>query len=85
MAISRAFKNSFDCVVVAFHDQALIPLKLTGAENGVNLTYGLPFVRTSPLHGTAFDIANKPQLATPDSLIAALKLAIKCTLNQRKA
>ncbi|MFA5200455.1 MAG: 4-hydroxythreonine-4-phosphate dehydrogenase PdxA, partial [Candidatus Omnitrophota bacterium] len=56
----------------------------TGAETGVNLTYGLPFVRTSPLHGTAFDIAKKPHLAKSDSLVAAIKLAIKCTLNRRK-
>jgi len=85
VAISRAFKKDYDCVIAAYHDQALIPLKLTGAETGVNLTYGLPFVRTSPLHGTGFDIAKKPHLAKPDSLIAAIKLAIKCTLNQKRA
>ena len=68
-----------------YHDQALIPLKLTSFDTGVNLTLGLPFVRTSPLHGTAFDIAKKPALANPKSLVAAIKLAIKCTLNQKKA
>ncbi len=84
-AISAAFKKRFDCVIAAYHDQALIPLKLTDFNSGVNLTFGLPFVRTSPLHGTAFDIARKPILANPNSLIAAIKLAIECTLNQRKA
>ena len=85
VAISRAVKGGFDCVIAAYHDQALIALKLTGFDSGVNLTLGLPFVRTSPLHGVAFDIARKPALANPNSLIAAIKLAIKCTLNQKKA
>ena len=85
VAISEAAKGKFDCVIAAYHDQALIALKLTGFDSGVNLTLGLPFVRTSPLHGVAFDIAGKPTLANPNSLIAAIKLAIKCTLNQKKA
>jgi len=85
LAISSAAKGKFDCVIAPYHDQALIALKLTGFNSGVNLTLGLPFVRTSPLHGTAFDIAGKPALAVPDSMIAAIKLAIKCTLNQKKA
>ena len=85
LAISGAAKGKFDCVIAAYHDQALIALKLTDFDSGVNLTLGLPFLRTSPLHGTAFDIASKPVLANPSSLIAAIKLAIKCTLNQRKA
>jgi len=85
IAISLAAKGHFDSVIVAYHDQALIPLKLTDFNSGVNLTFGLGFVRTSPLHGTAFDIASKPALANPSSLIAAIKLAVKCTLNQRKA
>jgi len=85
LAISSAAKGKFDCVIAAYHDQALIALKLTGFDSGVNLTLGLPFVRTSPLHGVAFDIAGKPALANPNSLIAAIKLAIKCTLNQKKA
>ncbi len=84
-AVWGAFNKKFDCVIAAYHDQALIPLKLSDPGSGVNLTFGLPFVRTSPLHGTAFDIARKPSLANPSSLIAAIKLAIKCTLNQRKA
>ena len=85
VAVQAAFNKKFDCVIAAYHDQALIPLKLSDSNSGVNLTFGLPFVRTSPLHGAAFDIADKPALANPNSLIAAIKLAIKCTLNQRKA
>ncbi len=84
-AISMAGHGRFDCVIALYHDQALIPLKLTDFDSGVNLTLGLPFVRTSPLHGTAFDLAAKPALANPGSLAAAIRLAIKCTLNQRKA
>ena len=85
VAISEAAKGKFDCVIAAYHDQALIALKLTDFNSGVNLTLGLPFARTSPLHGVAFDIARKPALAVPSSLIAAIKLAIECTLNQKKA
>lgn len=84
IAISEASKGRYDCVIAIYHDQALIPLKLTGMGTGVNLTLGLPFVRTSPLHGTAFDIAKKPALADPGSLMEAIKLAVKCTLNLKK-
>ncbi|MFA6129580.1 MAG: 4-hydroxythreonine-4-phosphate dehydrogenase PdxA [Candidatus Omnitrophota bacterium] len=85
VAVYQAAKGNFDCVIALYHDQALIPLKLTDFDTGINLTLGLPFVRTSPLHGTAFDLAVNPALANPNSLIAAVKLAIKCTLNQKKA
>jgi 4-hydroxythreonine-4-phosphate dehydrogenase len=85
VAILKASRNEFDAVIVAYHDQALIPLKLTGYGSGVNITLGLPFVRTSPLHGTAFDIAAKPELADASSMIAAIKTAIQCELFQRKA
>ena len=85
VAIHRAANGQYDCVIAIYHDQALIPLKLTGAKTGVNLTLGLPFIRTSPLHGTAFDIAKDPKLADPSSLIAAVKLAIKCVSNLKKA
>ncbi len=84
-AITQAASGFFDCVFASYHDQALIALKLTGPDSGVNLTLGLPFVRTSPLHGVAFDIAADPAKANPNSLIAAVRLAIKCRLNQRKA
>jgi 4-phospho-D-threonate 3-dehydrogenase / 4-phospho-D-erythronate 3-dehydrogenase len=81
VAISQSVKGNFDCVIAAYHDQALIALKLTDFDSGVNLTLGLPFVRTSPLHGTAFDIARKPKQANPNSLVAAIKLAVKLTKN----
>ena len=57
-----------------YHDQGLVPLKLLGFETGVNVTVGLPIIRTSPDHGTAFDIAWKGQ-ADPSSIIEAVKLA----------
>ena len=57
-----------------YHDQALIPIKTLDFDRGVNVTLGLPFVRTSPDHGTAFDIAGQG-IANPSSLIEALKLA----------
>jgi 4-hydroxythreonine-4-phosphate dehydrogenase len=57
-----------------YHDQALIPIKTLDFDDAVNVTLGLPFIRTSPDHGTAFDIAGKG-VARPDSLIAALRLA----------
>jgi len=82
-AIYKTKQKKYDCAVAMYHDQALIPLKLYGNNTGVNMTLGLPFLRTSPLHGTAFDIAGK-NLAKPDSLIAAIKLAIKCTLNLKR-
>jgi 4-hydroxythreonine-4-phosphate dehydrogenase len=85
VAISLAKEGQYDCVIAMYHDQALIPLKLQDKNTGVNMTLGLPFIRTSPLHGTAFDIAQKPNLANPGSLIEAIKLAVKCTLNLRKA
>jgi len=84
IAIQKAKNHHYDAVVAMYHDQALIPLKLTGNDTGVNITLGLPFVRTSPLHGTAFDIARKPVLAGPDSLIEAIRVAIKCTTNLKK-
>ncbi len=83
-AIARAFRGGYDCVVAMYHDQAMIPLKLTGAGSGVNLTTGLPYVRTSPLHGTAFDIADSPRSADPSSLESAVRLAVKCTLNLKR-
>jgi 4-hydroxythreonine-4-phosphate dehydrogenase len=83
VAIYLARCRAYDCVIAAYHDQALIPLKLYCKDSGVNLSLGLPFIRTSPLHGTAFDIAGK-NIASADSLIAAIKLAIQCTFHQRK-
>lgn len=70
----RAVRGEFDAVICQYHDQALIPLKLLSWEDGVNVTLGLPIVRTSPDHGTAFDIAGHNK-ASPRSMQAALTLA----------
>jgi 4-hydroxythreonine-4-phosphate dehydrogenase len=70
----RAMHGDFDAVLCMYHDQGLIPLKLHAFDNGVNVTLGLPFPRTSPDHGTAFEIAGKG-IARPDSMIAAINLA----------
>ncbi|MFH1561810.1 MAG: 4-hydroxythreonine-4-phosphate dehydrogenase PdxA [Nitrospirota bacterium] len=72
----RAVKGEFDVVVAMYHDQGLIPLKLLAFDEAVNVTVGLPIIRTSPDHGTAFDIAGKNQ-ANPQSMIEAIKLAIE--------
>lgn len=69
-----AARKTYDLAICMYHDQALIPLKTLDFEHGVNVTLGLPFIRTSPDHGTAFGIAGTGQ-ANPASLIAALKLA----------
>jgi len=69
-----AARGRYDAVVALYHDQGLIPLKLLHFDNAVNLTMGLPFIRTSVDHGTAFDIAGRGT-ANPDSLLAALHLA----------
>ena len=75
----RARQGSFDVVVAMYHDQGLIPVKLLGLDHGVNTTLGLPFVRTSPDHGTAFDIAGTGR-ASPSSLLAAIEAALAATL-----
>ncbi|HEX4096862.1 MAG TPA: 4-hydroxythreonine-4-phosphate dehydrogenase PdxA, partial [Caulobacteraceae bacterium] len=67
-------RATFDAALCLYHDQALIPVKMLDFWGGVNLTLGLPIVRTSPDHGTAFDIAGRG-VARPDSLIAALRMA----------
>jgi 4-hydroxythreonine-4-phosphate dehydrogenase len=72
----QAARGGFDAVVALYHDQGLIPLKLLHFDEGVNVTLGLPFVRTSPDHGTAYDIAGTGR-ARPDSFLAALDLAAK--------
>ncbi|MBL7081123.1 MAG: 4-hydroxythreonine-4-phosphate dehydrogenase PdxA [Candidatus Omnitrophica bacterium] len=82
-AFSLARQKRFDAVVAMYHDQALVPLKITDFASGVNLTFGLDVVRTSPLHGTAFDIAGA-NIARTDSFVSALKTAIQCTLNQKR-
>ncbi|NOD78045.1 MULTISPECIES: 4-hydroxythreonine-4-phosphate dehydrogenase PdxA [unclassified Ruegeria] len=69
-----AARARYDAAIAMYHDQALIPIKTLDFDRGVNVTLGLPFIRTSPDHGTALDIAGKG-IATPTSLIEALKLA----------
>ena len=72
----EAARKTYDCAICMYHDQALIPIKTVAFDDAVNVTLGLPFVRTSPDHGTAFDIAGTGK-ASPSSLIAALKLAAR--------
>jgi 4-hydroxythreonine-4-phosphate dehydrogenase len=72
----RAIEGEFDAVLCMYHDQGLIPLKLHAFHSGVNVTLGLPFPRTSPDHGTAFEIAGKG-IARADSMIAAINLAVE--------
>ena len=69
-----ALRGDYDAVVAMYHDQGLAPLKMVAFETGVNWTLGLPFIRTSPDHGTAYDIAGKG-IANPSSMIAAIRLA----------
>ena len=71
----RAVAGEFDCVVAMYHDQGMIPIKLLAWREAVNLTLGLPIIRTSPAHGTAFDIAGKNR-ADPASMRAAIQLAV---------
>jgi 4-hydroxythreonine-4-phosphate dehydrogenase len=72
----EAARRTYDCAICMYHDQALIPIKTLAFEDAVNVTLGLPFIRTSPDHGTAFDIAATGK-ANPSSLIAALRLAAR--------
>jgi 4-hydroxythreonine-4-phosphate dehydrogenase len=72
----EAARQTYDCAICMYHDQALIPIKTLAFDEGVNVTLGLPFIRTSPDHGTAFDIAGTGR-ANPSSLIAALRLAAR--------
>src|SRR5207237_1144373 len=78
----RAAEGEFDAVLCMYHDQGLIPLKLHAFHTGVNVTLGLPFPRTSPDHGTAFEIAGKG-VARPDSMIAAINLAVELAENRK--
>lgn len=72
----KAVAGDFDAVVCLYHDQGLIPLKLLAFDTGVNVTLGLPFVRTSPDHGTAYDIAGMDK-ASPESMKEAIRLAVE--------
>ena len=77
-----ALKGDFDAVVAMYHDQGLAPLKAVAFDSGINWTLGLPFIRTSPDHGTAYDIAGKG-IANPGSMIAAIRLAKQLAKNKR--
>ncbi|MGR3319684.1 MAG: 4-hydroxythreonine-4-phosphate dehydrogenase PdxA [Candidatus Anammoxibacter sp.] len=74
----QARKGLFDAVIALYHDQGAIPLKLLAFETGVNITLGIPIIRTSPDHGTAYDIAGKG-VANPDSMVEAIRHAIMMT------
>ncbi|MPN10861.1 D-threonate 4-phosphate dehydrogenase [bioreactor metagenome] len=76
-------RKEFDIVVVMYHDQGHIPIKLLGFDNGINVTVGLPFLRTSVDHGTAFDIAGKG-IADSGSMIAAIDFAARLAKGARK-
>ena len=71
-------RASYDAALCMYHDQALIPLKALHFEDGVNITLGLPIVRTAPDHGTAFDIAGQDR-ADPRAMAAAIRMAALCS------
>jgi 4-hydroxythreonine-4-phosphate dehydrogenase len=77
----KTLKGEFDMVVCMYHDQGLIPFKMLAFDTGVNMTVGLPIIRTSPDHGTAFDIAWQDK-ANPASMVEAIKLAAKIELSE---
>jgi 4-hydroxythreonine-4-phosphate dehydrogenase len=79
----RAVRGEFDAVVAMYHDQGMIPVKLLDFEHAVNITIGLPIVRTSPAHGTAFDIAGR-NLANPASMKSAVLMAIQMAKLRRQ-
>src|SRR5262249_29209610 len=79
----RAARGEFDVVISCYHDQGLIPIKCLSFGEAVNVTLGLPFVRTSVDHGTAFDIAGENK-ADPSSMIAAVKLAADLLQRQNR-
>ena len=71
----RAIKGEFDGTIAMYHDQGMIPIKLVAPEEAVNVTIGIPIIRTSPAHGTAFDIAGRNR-ANPASMKSAIRTAI---------
>ena len=77
-------RDTYDVAIAMYHDQALVPLKALDFDQGVNVTLGLPIVRTSPDHGTAFDIAGKG-IARPDAMIAAIRMAGEITARRSLA
>src|SRR5436309_15740248 len=79
----RACDRHFDAVVAMYHDQGLIPVKLLAFDQAVNVTLGLPIIRTSPDHGTAFDIVGRNR-ANPGSMRAAIQLAIDLAVRRHR-
>lgn len=79
---ARALGGEFDAILAMYHDQGLVPLKMVAFDNGVNWTVGLPFVRTSPDHGTAYDIAGQG-IAVPSSMESAIRLARKLAASRK--
>lgn len=79
----RAVQGDFDGVVAMYHDQGMIPIKLLAFDTAVNITIGIPVIRTSPAHGTAFDITGK-NIANPTSMKAAITTAINMVIQKRK-
>jgi 4-hydroxythreonine-4-phosphate dehydrogenase len=81
----RAMRGEFDAVIACYHDQGLIPIKMAAFGQAVNVTLGLPIIRTSVDHGTAFDIAGKG-IADPESMVQAVRLAARlASAGQRSA
>jgi 4-hydroxythreonine-4-phosphate dehydrogenase len=78
-----AYRGDYDAVVAMYHDQGLCPLKMVAFETGINWTLGLPFIRTSPDHGTAYNIAGQGK-ANPSSMRAAIQLARQLAQNRKK-
>jgi len=76
-------EKKFDAVLAMYHDQGLIPLKMSGFHDGVNFSAGLKIIRTSPDHGTAFDLAGKGK-ANPNSMLAAINMASAIIANRKK-
>lgn len=76
-------RSDYDCILAMYHDQGLIPFKLLSFGKGVNLTLGLPFIRTSPDHGTAYEIAGKG-VADPSSMTEAIRLAVRLVKNKNQ-
>ena len=79
---SKVIKGQFDAVVAMYHDQGMIPVKLLAFDNAVNVTIGLQIIRTSPAHGTAFDIANK-NIANPNGMKSAITTAIQMAATKK--
>jgi 4-hydroxythreonine-4-phosphate dehydrogenase len=79
---TRALRGEFDAVVAPYHDVGMAAFKTASFGAGVNVTLGLPFIRTSPDHGTAFDLASEPDRADPSSMLEAVRLARRLSMRR---